>query len=70
MIKSKFLKIKDESSRYGKAYEPTLQLFELPLLAFMEKEPRFDPAGLKSIRLLFDLGREGVIILDRVGFSR
>ncbi|MFC2157759.1 hypothetical protein ACFLT9_07985 [Acidobacteriota bacterium] len=70
IIKSKFMKMKDEASLYGNAYEPTLQLFELPLKVFTEQEPLFDPAALRTIRLVFDLGREGVIILDRVGFAR
>jgi hypothetical protein len=51
------------------AYEPVLQTFRLPLAAFAEAEPGFDPARLAAIRLLFDRTPKGVVILDRVGFE-
>jgi hypothetical protein len=70
VIKSRFTKISNESSLYGKAYEPTMQTYVLPLAVFKEEYPAFDPGQLRVIRFVFDLGREGVIILDNIGFSR
>lgn len=69
VIKSHFSKIKSESSIFGKDYEPTLQTYELPLAVFKQKFPAFEPGQLKVIRFVFDLGCEGVIILDNIGFS-
>jgi hypothetical protein len=70
ILKSRFTKFKKESKMYGKAYEPTLQLFELPLKRFIEENPEFNPALLKTIRFVFDLCQEGVIILDNIGFAQ
>jgi len=57
-----------EKKRYGKPIEPVLQTYELPLSAFVEANPQFEPTNLKTIRFRFDRHREGVIILDKVGF--
>ena len=46
-----------------------MQTYELPLALFKEEYPAFDPGQLRVIRFVFDLGREGVIILDNIGFS-
>ncbi len=70
ILKAKYTKFKTESNIYGKAYEPTLQLFELPLSIFNESFPDFRPERLNSIRFVFDRSPEGVIILDRVGFAK
>jgi hypothetical protein len=70
VLKSRFLKFKDEGDLYGKAYEPTLQLFRIPLAAFASRNPRFDPLTLRVVRFVFNRGREGVVYLDRLGFSR
>jgi len=69
VLKSKFTKFKKENNIYGKAYEPTLQVFELPLSVFIEEFPEFDVAHLHEIRFVFDQSPEGVVILDRVGFA-
>ncbi|MBD3414660.1 MAG: hypothetical protein GF421_09560 [Candidatus Aminicenantes bacterium] len=69
VLKSQFTKIKDESDIYGKAYEPTLQIFEIPLSQFSEAFPEFDPVFLKGIHFVFDQSQEGVIILDRIGIG-
>ncbi len=69
VLKAKYTKFKKENNIYGKAYEPTLQVFELPLSVFMKEFPEFNAARLRKIRFVFDLSPEGVIILDRAGFA-
>jgi hypothetical protein len=59
----------DEKSIYGKDYKPTMQTFDLPLAVFSELYPEFNPGLLKDIRFVFDQGREGVIVLDNIGFT-
>ena len=51
-----------------KSSEPVLQGYELPLEAFVEVNPDFDPTALASIRFVFDRTEEGVVILDHLGF--
>ena len=68
-LKSRFTKLSDESDRYGKAWEPALQTFEIPLSAFTEARPDFDLSSLSVIRLVFDRSPEGVLILDDLGFA-
>jgi hypothetical protein len=69
VLKSKFTKMSQESKIYGKSYEPTLQVFELPFSRFSEAFPEFDPALLKKISFVFDQSEEGVVILDRIGIE-
>ncbi len=69
IIKSRFTKFRKENKIYGKAYEPTLQVYELHLAAFIEENPDFDPTFLKTIRFVFDQNSKGVIILDNIGFA-
>lgn len=69
ILKSRFTKFQKENKFYGKAYEPTLQVFELPLSDFVEASPGFRLDQLRIIRFVFDRNREGVILLDRVGFA-
>jgi dienelactone hydrolase len=68
-LESHFTKLEDESDLYGKAWEPVLQTFELPLAAFTAAKPGFTPAALREIRLVFDRSPEGVVILDDLGFE-
>lgn len=68
-FESHFTKLEDESDLYGKSWEPVLQTFEIPLAAFAAADPRFTPASLKEIRLVFDRSPEGVVILDDVGIE-
>jgi dienelactone hydrolase len=69
VLKAKYTKFRKENNIYGKAYEPTLQVFELPLSVFSEEFPEFNVFRLHEIRFVFDLCPEGVVILDRVGFA-
>lgn len=70
VTRSRFSKIPNEAEIYGKDFEPTLQTFELPLQAFTAENPDFAPNRLRAIRFIFGQGREGVIIMDNLGFSR
>ena len=69
VTKSRFLRIRNESGRMGKAYEPTLQTYRLPIRAFLLENPGFDPRRVRSVRFVFDRGREGVLLIDRIGFA-
>jgi dienelactone hydrolase len=69
VLESRFTKMKKEKNIYGDAYEPTLQIFELPLSRFTDKFPGFDPVLLKKINFLFDQSKQGVVFLDRVGIG-
>jgi dienelactone hydrolase len=69
VLKSRFTKLKSESSIYGKDNEPTLQTFELPLSLFVKEFPEFNYRLIKAIRFVFDRGPEGVVILDNIGFA-
>jgi hypothetical protein len=66
---AKFLKLKSQNKRYGGDHEVTLQDFRLPLKAFVDKNPDFDPGKLKEISFIFDQQPEGVVVIDRIGFS-
>ncbi len=68
-LESRFTKLPDESDLYGDAWEPVMQTFELPLRAFADAKPGFDPAALREVRFVFDRSPEGVVILDDVGFA-
>jgi dienelactone hydrolase len=68
-LESRFTKFPDESDTYGDAWEPVMQTFELPLQAFADAKPGFDPAALREVRFVFDRSPEGVVILDDVGFA-
>jgi dienelactone hydrolase len=68
-LESHFTKLPDEEELYGDAWEPVLQTFELPLRAFAEAKPGFDPAALRAVRFVFDRSPEGVVIVDDVGIA-
>lgn len=50
--------------------EPVLQSYVLPLADFVQDNPAFDPAALRSVRFVFDRTPRGSVILDGVGFRR
>jgi dienelactone hydrolase len=70
MLMARMTKFWDESGMYSKPSEPVLQSFALPLFAFAQADPRFDPAALKSIRLIFDRSPEGLVALDDVAIGK
>lgn len=41
----------------------------MPLAAFVKVAPQFEPARLRTIRLLFDRTPSGTIVLDDVGLA-
>jgi dienelactone hydrolase len=49
--------------------EPVFQSVRVPLEAFAKQDAHFDPAKLKTVRLLFDRTPSRVIIISAVGFS-
>ena len=70
VLKSRFTKLMNERSIYGKDFEPTLQTFELPISAFLSQSQNFDLTALKTIRFIFDQRLSGIIILDDIGFAQ
>ncbi len=68
-LRVQFLKLrKTNRERYGEAWEPALQTYEVPLAVFSELSPQIDLPSLRTIRWRFDRSPTGVIILDDVGF--
>ncbi|HMF77732.1 MAG TPA: hypothetical protein VK604_18900 [Bryobacteraceae bacterium] len=58
-----------DKSMYKEESEPVFQSVFAPLTAFAQQDPRFDPAKLKTVRLVFDRTPSRVIIVSAVGFS-
>lgn len=58
-----------EMQRYPTQYEMVLQTYVLPLAEFAQAAPQFDPAHLRSIRLVFDRLVAGAVVVDDVGVS-
>lgn len=50
--------------------ETVLQTNDLPLAAFVQANPEFNPARLKEIRFLFQHSDQGRVALDDIGFRR
>ena len=68
-LKARFLKAGfiDEKA-YKKASEPVLRTIELPLRDFTAAAPDFEAAKLRAIRLRFDRGEKGSIVIGDIGF--
>jgi len=49
--------------------EPVMQTYLLPMSAFVKANAAFDVATLRTIRLVFDKTKMGVVMLDDVGFT-
>ena len=58
-----------DSVAYNKASEPVFQTIDLPLSAFAAATKNFDPAKLKTIRLVFDRTPTSVVILSQAGLT-
>ena len=58
-----------EKERFPHAYEIVLQTYVMPLREFKAASPEFEPARLRSIRLVFDRLVAGTVVLDDVGVS-
>jgi hypothetical protein len=59
-----------ERRRFQDRWELILQHFSLPLADFQASNPRFDPASLSEIRLVFDRSPSGTFVVDDVGLAR
>ncbi|MEP6495085.1 MAG: MFS transporter [bacterium] len=59
----------EEKQRYPTQYEMVLQTYVIPLADLMRASPTFDPAHLRSIRLVFDKIVAGTIVVDDIGIS-
>lgn len=58
-----------EQQRYPTQYELVLQTYVMPLVDFAQASPGFDPAHLRSIRLVFDRLVAGTVVVDDIGVS-
>jgi hypothetical protein len=59
----------EEQQRYPTQFELVLQTYVIPLTDFVEATPGFDPAHLRSIRLVFDRLVAGTVVVDDIGIS-
>jgi dienelactone hydrolase len=58
-----------DKSRFGSLAELIPQTFVIRLTAFHDKDPRFDPTALASIRWVFDQSKAGTVVLSDIGLS-
>ena len=59
----------EEQQRFPTQYELVLQTYVMPLADFVQASPQFDPAHLRSIRLVFDRLVAGTVVVDDIGVS-
>jgi dienelactone hydrolase len=59
-----------DKSNYATTYEVVLQTYVIPLADFVRAKPGFDPARLKTLRLVFDRTVAGTIVLSDIGVSK
>jgi hypothetical protein len=59
----------EERQRFPTGYELVLQTYVIPLADLTKASPSFDPAHLRSIRLVFDRLVAGTVVVDDVGVS-
>jgi hypothetical protein len=59
----------EERQRYPTQYELVPQTYVMPLADFARASPQFDPAHLRSIRLVFDRLVAGTVVVDDIGLS-
>ncbi|HXT17636.1 MAG TPA: hypothetical protein VN706_18500 [Gemmatimonadaceae bacterium] len=58
-----------ERQRFPTTYEMVLQTYVMPISDFVQAAPQFDPAHLRSIRLVFDRLQAGTVVVDDIGVS-
>jgi hypothetical protein len=58
-----------DKEMYKEDSEPIFQSVAAPLSAFVQRDAHFDPARLKTVRLVFDRTPSRVIIISAIGFS-
>jgi dienelactone hydrolase len=49
------------------AYETVFQTFFFPLSKFVQENPLFEPADIKTISFIFDRTKQGLVALDDIG---
>jgi len=59
-----------DKAQFPTLSEPVMQTFVAPLARFSAATNGFDPATLRTIRLVFDRKKVGAITLDDIGISR
>lgn len=59
-----------EKQAFRNLYELVLQSYTIPLADFVAAEPRFEPARLRRVRLLFDRVDAGTVLVDEIGVTR
>jgi dienelactone hydrolase len=59
-----------DKAQFPTLAEPVMQTFVAPLARFTAVTNGFDPATLRTIRLVFDRKKVGAITLDDIGISR
>jgi hypothetical protein len=50
--------------------EEVFQLFYFPLNAMREINPKFNPSRIENIEFIFDKSKNGVVIIDNIGFMK
>jgi hypothetical protein len=58
-----------EQQRFPTQFEMVLQTYVMPMSDFLQVSPQFDPAHLRSIRLVFDRLVAGTVMVDDIGVS-
>ena len=58
-----------DETRFAAVFEMVQQTFVMPLADFAKSSPEFDPAKLKTIRLLFDKTVAGTVVVSDIGLS-
>ena len=59
-----------DQSQFPTLAEAVLHTYVAPMAAFQRAEPAFDPATVRTIRLIFDRKPVGAILLDDIGVTR
>ncbi|HEX9895294.1 MAG TPA: hypothetical protein VGA78_15300, partial [Gemmatimonadales bacterium] len=58
-----------DKRNFAALYELVLQTYTIPLADLVATEPRFDPARLAAVRLVFDRTIAGTVVLSDLGLS-
>jgi hypothetical protein len=67
-LHTRYTKLSEDTQYYGTSYEPVLQTFEVELAPLSDSSCS-DVDKIKAVCFVFDQCREGLIILDEVGFA-
>ncbi|MFC1627965.1 hypothetical protein ACFL3H_02480 [Gemmatimonadota bacterium] len=67
-LKTTYMRLESLEDRFSASSEATLQSIAIPMVWFVEINPRFRPGSISRIEFCFDRSEQGVILLDEVGF--